>query len=261
MSPALRERLRRVQDRRLRRRLAGPKLLQAFGQAYPRAFFIEIGSNDGEQHDHLQPWIRSSGWTGLMVEPVPYVFERLRRNYGGLERITFENVAIADRDGRLPFYHLREADPEERDRLPSWYDGIGSLSRANVLAHRRHIPDIGERIVRSEVPCLAFESLCRRHDVTTVDLLVVDAEGYDAEILRHIDFSARRPRLVVYEHFHLEPDDRSACRSALEYHGYETMEEGFDTWCLIASPDDDLTRLWRRLRPGVRGLSVHEEAR
>ena len=152
MSPALRERLRRAQERRRRRRLAGPRLLRAFAEAYPEAFFIEIGSNDGEQHDHLQPLIRSRTWTGVMVEPVPYVFDRLRRNYGDLERVTFENAAIADRDGRLPFYHLREAAPGERERLPGWYDGIGSLSRANVLNHRRHIPDIDQRIVRSDVP-------------------------------------------------------------------------------------------------------------
>jgi FkbM family methyltransferase len=261
MSPALRERLRRLQDRRLHRRLAGPKLLQAFGEAYPRAFFVEIGANDGDQHDHLQALIRTREWSGLMVEPVPYVFERLRRNYADRHRVTLENAAIGDRDGRHAFYHLREADPGERDRLPSWYDGIGSLSRANVLAHRRHIPDIDERIVRSEVPCLTFESLCRKHGVERVDLLAIDAEGYDAEILRRIDFGVLRPRLIVYEHFHLEPHERVACRTALEVTGYETIEEGFDTWCLIASPEDRLTRAWRGLRPGVRALSVHEEAR
>ena len=103
MNLALRKRMRRLQDRRSHRRLAGPRLLQAFGEAYPRAFFIEIGSNDGDQHDHLQPLIRSLQWTGLMVEPVPYVFERLRHNYADLDRVTLENAAIADRDGQVPF--------------------------------------------------------------------------------------------------------------------------------------------------------------
>jgi FkbM family methyltransferase len=259
VSPAVRERLRRFQNRRLLRRLAGPKLLQAFGETYPRAFFIEIGSNAGDHHDHLRPLIRSREWSGVMVEPVPYVFERLRRNYGDLGRVAFENAAIADRDGRTAFYHLREVDPGARDRVPSWYDGIGSLSRETVLGHRRLIPDIDERIVRSEVPCLTFESLCRRHDVESIDLLAIDVEGYDAEILRTIDLATRRPRLIVYEHFHLDPDERFACRTEVEERGYETMEEGFDTWCLIAAPDDRLTRAWRGLRPGVRGLSVLEE--
>jgi len=38
------------------------------------------------------------------------------------------------------------------------------------------------------------------------------------------------------------------------------MEEGFDTWCLDAEPDDRLTAFWRGLEPGVPGTSVHDEA-
>src|SRR5438093_1498023 len=81
-------RLRNAIDRwRLVRRLAGRRLLRAFAAEYPNAFFIEIGSNDGEHDDHLRPFILSRPWSGIMVEPVPYVFERLRRNYGGVDRI------------------------------------------------------------------------------------------------------------------------------------------------------------------------------
>ena len=50
-------------------------------------------------------------------------------------------------------------------------------------------------------------------------------------------------------------------RDYLERHGYETMEEGFDTWCLRADADQRLTRAWRRLRPRIPALSVHDEPR
>jgi FkbM family methyltransferase len=246
---------------RLRRRLAGPKLLQAFADVYPEAVFIEVGSNDGEQHDHLRPFIRSRPWTGIMVEPVPYVFERLRGNYGDLDRVSLENAAIADRDGELPFYHLAEAPAGERERMPTWYDGIGSFSREVVLDHARHIPDISDRIVRTDVPSMTLASLCRKHRVESLDLLLIDTEGYDYELIRSIDLAAQHPRMIVYEHFHLSPEDRIACRRLLGRQGYETMEEGFDTWCLDGGPDDRLTSTWRRTRPAVAGASVHDEQR
>jgi len=252
--------LRGARERRFRRRLAGPKLLDAFAERHPEAFFIEVGSNDGERFDHLRRVIHESEWRGIMVEPVPYVFERLRRNYGGFDRVELENAAIAERDGQLPLYHLREATPEERERLPSWYDAIGSFSRESVLGHAREIPDVAERLVEAEVPCLSFDSLCRKHGVERLDLLVTDTEGYDFELLRNIDLAARRPRLIVYEHFHLSPEDRIACRDYLRGAGYETMEEGFDTWCLDAGVDDDVTRTWRGLRPGLPGVSAADEA-
>jgi FkbM family methyltransferase len=116
---------REIERRRFERRLALPRLLRAFADVHPEAVFVEIGSNDGEQHDHLRPFILSRRWSGVMVEPVPYVFERLQRNYAGIDRVRLENAAIATQDGHLPFFHLVDATPEERAQLPDWYDGIG----------------------------------------------------------------------------------------------------------------------------------------
>jgi FkbM family methyltransferase len=256
----LRRAWRRRRHRRLLGRLAGPRLLAAFAEAHPEAVFVEVGANDGEQHDHLREHIRGRSWRGLMVEPVPYVFARLERNYGDLERVVCVNAAIADRDGERPFFTLREAGAAERAGLPDWYDGVGSFSRAAVLSHAAQMPDVAERIVELRVPAMRFATLCARHGLDRVDLLVVDTEGYDWEIIRSIDLAAHRPRLVVYEHFHLSGEDRAACRAHVEAQGYETMEEGLDTFCLRAGgPADGLAEAWRTVEPAVAGAAKHEE--
>jgi FkbM family methyltransferase len=239
--------------------LAGRRILRAFANSYPTAFFVEIGANDGDHHDHLQPFILAHNWRGIMVEPVPYIFARLRKNYGAVAGVTLENAAIADRDGELPFYYLADPAESERDRLPDWYDGVGSFSREKVLAHRKSIPDVADRLIEHEVPTMTFETLCRRHGVDRVDLLVIDTEGYDAEILRTIDFAVHRPRLVIHEHFHLSPSERRASRARLERAGYETLEEGFDTFSFLPGAGDKLDRCWQRLEPAVPGVSVDDE--
>jgi FkbM family methyltransferase len=252
---ARREReLQRIQDS-----LAGPKILAAFADQYPEAFFVEVGANDGEQHDHLRPFLTTRPWRGIMVEPVPYVFARLRGNYDGFDGVILENVAIADQEGELPFYHLAQVSDRERDGLPQWYDGIGSFSREAVLNHASLVPGLEDRLVCVQVPAMTFESLCRKHGVERVDLLLVDTEGYDHEVLRNVDWNVHRPRLVVYEHYHLAPADRAAARAELVALGYEIKEEGFDTWCLLADPKDRLTETFRALAPGVPGASVHED--
>jgi FkbM family methyltransferase len=248
--------------RRLQRRLAAPRLLRAFAAAHPEAFFVEIGSNDGEQHDHLRPQILARGWRGIMVEPVPHVFARLRRNYGALaDRVALENVAVAGHDGTMPFFYPAPPGPDELAGLPDWYDGIGSLSREAVLAHAHRIPDIAARLVEAEVPCLTYRSLLERHRVARVDLVVIDTEGSDWDIVRTLPLDADRPRLLVYEHFHLRSEDRRACLAHVRAAGYETMEEGFDTFCLDPSADDELTAVWRRLRPALPGVSAEDEVR
>jgi FkbM family methyltransferase len=252
-------RVRRAEARRLQRRMAGPRLLRAFAASHSDVFFVEIGSNDGEQHDHLRPFILERGWRGIMVEPVPYIFERLRRNYESVPGVTLENAAVAERDGEIPFYYLVDASEEERRDLPDWYDGIGSLRREGVAGHAKHMPDIEERIVREEVPALTFDSLCAKHGVDAVDLVVIDTEGYDWEILKSVDFDRWRPELIVYEHFHLSREDRARAAAGMREAGYDTMEEHFDTFCLGEHADPKLRRLWRRLRPALPGVSVHDE--
>jgi FkbM family methyltransferase len=234
---------RHFNESRTRRRLAGPR----------------IGANDGDQHDHLRPFLAGRRWRGIMVEPVPYVFERLRANYGSHPAIVLENAAIADRDGALPFYHLRECADRAAAGLPRWYDGIGSFSREAVLSHAALLPDLKDRLVCLSVPCLTFSALCERHGVQRVDLLIVDTEGYDHEILRSIAWDAHRPRLLVYEHYHLADEDRAELQAMLTAHGYECMEEGFDTWCVHTGVEDRLTATFRAATPGIPAASVHED--
>ena len=255
-----RELWRRARHRRLVRRMAGPRLLRAFAGEYPEAVFVQIGANDGEMWDFLRPLVLTRPWRGVLVEPVPYLFERLRRNYAGREGLALENVAVAPEDGRRRFYYVAEVEDPEAEGLPSWYDGIGSFSREEVLSHTRHIPDLESRLVEAEVPCATFETVCHRNGLERVDLLLIDVEGYDWELVRHIDFEARMPRLLVYEHYHLDPDERRDCRAHVERLGYETMEEHFDTFCLDTRHEDSLTRAWRSLEPAVTGVAAYEEA-
>jgi FkbM family methyltransferase len=251
--------LRRRRFERIQRRLILPRIVGAFADAYPEAVFVEVGSNDGEQHDHLRPHILAQRWRGVMVEPVPYVFERLRANYADVDGVALENAAIADRDGQLPFFHLRDASPEERAGLPDWYDGVGSFDRQAILSHAPQMPDIAERIVELEVPALTFASLLARHGIERPDLVVIDTEGHDWEIIKSIDLSAHGPRLLIFEHFHLSRDDRASARAHLETAGYLVKEEGFDTIALRPQ-EDALTARFVKAAPAVRGVAKYEEA-
>jgi hypothetical protein len=89
--------------------------------------------------------------------------------------------------------------------------------------------------------------------------VVIDAEGYDWELIRSIDLARWSPEVLVYEHFHLSPTDRAEAAASIGRSGYNTLEEGFDTFCLARDAAPRLRRLWKRLRPGVPGLSVHDE--
>ncbi len=224
------------------------RVLEAFADTRREVFFIQIGSNDAARGDPLRRLVVARGWSGILVEPVPFVFERLVKNYGPRPGLIFENVAVAEEDGIRDFHHLA---PAAGGDVPFWYDQIGSFSREHVLKHRARIPDIETRLVTTRVPCLTFESLCRRHGVERIDLVHTDTEGHDARIVRQIDLARYRPAIVLYEHGHLPRPERDACSEHLRSHGYDCIAAGRDTMCIRpADRDADarLARAWRELR-------------
>jgi FkbM family methyltransferase len=220
------------------------RLLNAFARAYPRARFLEIGANDGERFDPLAPFVADSEWTGVMIEPVPYVFERLERNLAGNERVAAANVAIAESSGSRPFYYLAEEVDERHGKAIGWYDTLGSFDREHLFKHRVVIPNLEQRIETIDVPCVTVAEICAEHGIDNPDLVLIDAEGYDAQIVASIDFEHVRPRMVIYEHHHLSPEAREECELRLRGLGYGLAEDGLDTWCLDLRIDDDLARSW-----------------
>lgn len=238
----------------------GPSLLNILADAHPAVTFVEIGAHDGERSDLLRPLILAHGWTGVMVEPAPHLFEQLARNYGDVPGVALENAAISDADGQVPFHFLAPVDDPVSEGLPDWYDEIGSLSRETVLRHSDKIADLEDRLVAEDVACMRFETLCRKHEIGRLDLLAIDAEGHDWTILRGVDFAAHRPRLVVYESVHLPPENRAQARSHLKRSGYETHEEAYDTWCLHRDAGDRLLEAWQGLHWRVAGISVNDPA-
>jgi FkbM family methyltransferase len=218
-----------------------------FARHKQHAFVVQVGVHDGTAIDPLRDELLRRPWRGILLEPVPYVFERLRANYGRYDRLILENAAIADEDGTRDFHHLPQT---EDPSLWKWYDALGSFRREVVLGHKRLIPDIEDRIVTTAVPCLTFDSLTKKHGVEHIDIVQIDTEGYDLEVLRLIDLVRWQPELVMYEHVHLGDDGRAAARSLLDESGYLRMADDMDTLGVHRSTLErlpDLGQLWTAL--------------
>jgi hypothetical protein len=73
----------------------------------------------------------------------------------------------------------------------------------------------------------------QRHAISRLDLLVIDAEGWDWRILRQFDLKRVQPKLVLYEHQHLSASERAEAHQFLSEVGYgwaETKEGDTLAW-------------------------------
>ncbi|MGH8506702.1 MAG: FkbM family methyltransferase, partial [Stenotrophobium sp.] len=196
-----------------------PAMLDALAASCSQVFFVQVGSNDAGYGDPLSYYTLHRGWRGLMIEPLPHIYERLRKRYDRISGLKFANVAIDVAPGERPFYHLRRSD---EPGLPPWYDMLGSFKKENVLKHQKYLADIPDRIVETAVRCQTFDGLCAEQDVARFDVLHIDAEGYDYEILKSVDLAKYRPAAVLFEHAHLNSTDYQASLKQLHDAGYLT---------------------------------------
>lgn len=182
-------------------------------------FFVNIGCNDGLAGNPLREFIVTRQWRGLMVEPVSYVFQRLVRACQGFPEIRCENAAISESGGIKPFYYLRK-----NNVLPPGYDQIGSFSKEKMLKEDCLFPGLAQFIESRAVTCLTLRDLLAKHDAKRVDIYVIDAEGFDYEIVKQIDLKNNPPSLIIFETIHLSKADKVASFKLLEDAGYTVKE-------------------------------------
>jgi hypothetical protein len=111
-------------------------------------FFLEIGAADGKSFDLLFPLASRGNWRGVLVKPIPDLFERLKSSYAGCPGVRFENVAISDRLERRVMKRV-PLDVIADGKVPDWSLGISSFySDRNAIGSKR----IDARCGRSSRP-------------------------------------------------------------------------------------------------------------
>lgn len=198
-------------------------------RANPDFCFVQIGANDGLRFDTLYGFVTRHNCRGLVVEPLKDYFERLKLNYRDYPRIVPVNVAVHATQKRCQMFRV---DPKRLTAAPDWAAGTGSvLPGYHSAAHR--IP--AEYIVQEEVDCVTLMELLETHGIRELDLLQIDVEGYDAEIIKMIDFSVLKPAIIKYEHLHLPRADAANVERTLTGNGYRLIREKMDTIAVLRS--------------------------
>jgi len=182
--------------------------------------FLQIGSNDGVVHDPLHQVVRACHWTGVLVEPLPELFEKLVANYDGVPGLAFENVALGTEDGTTTMYKV---DPRPGD--PYWVALLASFDKDVILSQADVLRGVGSRLLEVAVETVTLETLVARNGLETIDFLHVDAEGYDHAVLEQIDFAAPwAPAFIVFEREHFDAATDRATRRRLGDAGYTCID-------------------------------------
>ena len=193
--------------------------------------FVVIGAMDGVSFDDFHGFVRTYRWSGLLVEPVPEQFRRLVANYaaaGCSPHNRYENCAIADHNGTTKMLTINQNAIDSglihecfggMSAIAPPRNGLGSEGDAETV--RRY----GEMI---EVPCLTLNALLERHRIEAFDILCIDAEGWDFRILRQLDCTRWRPKVIRIEYVNLSSEEKEAAAGFLTANDYVFTTDGFN---------------------------------
>jgi FkbM family methyltransferase len=153
---------------------------------------VQIGTNNGA--DEFNTVVKSSNPSKvILVEPNMKLNGEILKNYSGISNVFIENVAITEEDKGL----VKLVIPKNH------YDRSGKrIGKTNYIdKHYSLLPmdDWGSDFNEIEVRSMTFAGLCEKHGITEIGYLQIDTEGYDAEIIKSIDFSKIHIDVIKYE--------------------------------------------------------------
>lgn len=186
---------------------------------------------DGIAHDELYPHaFKNKNWSGLLIEPMPVYFNKLKTNYENRENLIFKNVAITDKQETKDIYTIPRQYIEDKS-VPSWCDGISTF---NISKSPISYDGIKDKAVTEQVVCCPFKDLVDEHKITNIDILQIDCEGHDFIVFNQIWQLGFRPKVIYIEIVHLDNKDKTYLISLLQSNNYTLFFEG-DNLCAVKS--------------------------
>ena len=139
--------------------------------------FLDLGANDGITFSNTRA-LALKGWRGVLVEPSPKAYERLKNLYNGHKGIYTYPFAITDKNGNKPL--------EESGALCSTSD-VGLVSTFHQHEKARFQRTVKYEPV--EVKTFKWKTFLNRLRIKEFDMISMDVEGDELNILPDMDLS------------------------------------------------------------------------
>ena len=202
------------------------KSLHFLGKQNKEVFVLNIGAMDGVMFDEMIGYTTSYNFKGLYVEPIPYLFEKLKNNIPGNN--FFENSAISDYNGTIK---MQIIDPEVIDKglvHPCFYGMSAVYPPKNGLGSEFDRPTVEKYGMLVDVPCITFNTLMEKHNISKFDVVKIDAEGHDYHIFKQIDLKKYRPSVIRIEWINLTNEQQSKIINLFDENNYKYEINGQD---------------------------------
>ena len=177
----------------------------------PTGIYVDVGAHHPRRFSNTALLYRR-GWHGVNIDAAPgsmALFRQLRPRDLNLE------LGVG-------------AKAEERELFVFNEPALNTFDAARARALER--PPY--RITKvHKVRCAPLSTILAEHGIGAIDLLTIDAEGFDFEVLQTLDWTLSRPRIVLTEQFSrdLAALMTSELHAFMDARGYRLIAKTFNS--------------------------------
>ena len=186
------------------------KFLKTFFSEKTYKVVVQIGANDGVMCDPLRKYLlRPNNYKAILIEPLPYYFQKLNNIYKNRDDILLLNKAVGSLDEERIIYYIPPLIADEMNGdgpANDWAHGQGSFDKEIIIHwikknkfrgedYQRKIPYFIQNIASQAVEFTQTNKILPSEENL---LLVIDVQGFELEVLRGINFQ-RAPKYILLE--------------------------------------------------------------
>jgi FkbM family methyltransferase len=154
-------------------------------------FYVDVGAGS-PRTDSVTRLFYDAGWCGINLEPINHIYKALEEHR---PRDTNLNIGISNEKGSLQFREYAA-------------DGFSTFS---VDVQEQYVQTPDEYTVKHqdyEVQVKTLADVFAEQNITEIQFLKIDVEGYEYEVIEGNDWDKFRPEVLCIEANHIKKDWR-----------------------------------------------------
>lgn len=160
---------------------------------FKNGFFVEAGANNGYSQSNTYSLEALKGWHGLLIEPVPSLWQMCKRNRPGSISI---NAALVSDEYASPTVELEYANLMTSVSASS---GNKAFDAEHIQRGRELEQGAGCGMQMISAPAKTLTQIFDENEVKKIDFMSLDLEGYEVEALKGLDLARYAPERILVE--------------------------------------------------------------